>query len=96
MKFYCLFAEGEHTLTKTMVVSKVGGLAAFTKKRETCIGCKTPLDQNGKHLTVLDVLHCVVCTAFINLSKILVFQGMRRVLRLRLSNFMSFWPKFDP
>ena len=39
--------EGEHTRTKTMVASKVGGLAAFTKKRETCIGCKTPLDKQG-------------------------------------------------
>ncbi len=30
-----------------MVRSKVGGLAAFTKKKETCIGCKTPLDKTG-------------------------------------------------
>jgi len=42
-----VLAEGEHTRTKTMVASKVGGLAAFTKKRETCIGCKTPLDKQG-------------------------------------------------
>jgi DNA polymerase delta subunit 1 len=40
--------KGEHTRTKTMVVSKVGGLAAFTKKRETCIGCKSPLDKQGE------------------------------------------------
>ena len=32
--------KGEHTRTKTFVTSKVGALAAFTKKRETCIGCK--------------------------------------------------------
>jgi len=42
-----VLTEGEHTRTKTMVASKVGGLAAFTKKRETCIGCKTPLDKQG-------------------------------------------------
>ena len=29
------------------MTSKIGGLAAFTKKRETCIGCKTPLDTTG-------------------------------------------------
>ncbi len=32
--------RGDHTRTKTVVTSKVGALAAFTKKRATCIGCK--------------------------------------------------------
>ena len=41
------YSEGEHTRTKTVAVSKVGALAAFTKKKETCIGCKTPLDKSG-------------------------------------------------
>ena len=40
--------KGEHTRTKTFVTSKVGALAAFTKKRETCIGCKV-----GGDLTAL-------------------------------------------
>jgi len=35
--------RGEHTLTKTVVTSKVGALAAFTKKKMTCLGCKVPL-----------------------------------------------------
>ncbi|KAK7098957.1 DNA polymerase delta catalytic subunit-like [Littorina saxatilis] len=39
--------RGDHTRTKTVMTSKVGGLAAFTKKRSTCIGCKTPLDKEG-------------------------------------------------
>ena len=43
-----IFSEGDHTRTKTVVRSKVGGLAAFAKKRDTCIGCKTPLDKDGK------------------------------------------------
>lgn len=38
--------RGDHTRTKTVMTSKVGGLAAFTKKRSTCIGCKTPLDKD--------------------------------------------------
>lgn len=39
--------KGEHTRTKTVVMSKIGGLAAFTKKKSTCIGCKTPLDTDA-------------------------------------------------
>jgi len=35
--------RGEHTLTRTVVTSKVSALAAFTKKKSTCIGCKVPL-----------------------------------------------------
>lgn len=45
--FVCLFAhlilEGEHTLTKTIIHSKIGGLMAFTKRTETCLSCKTLL-----------------------------------------------------
>ena len=40
--------RGEHTLTKTVMTSKVGALAAFTKKRATCIGCKVPLNADGE------------------------------------------------
>ena len=32
--------RGDHTRTKTVVTSKVGALAAFTRKKVTCIGCK--------------------------------------------------------
>ena len=32
--------RGDHTRTKTVVTSKVSALAAFTKKKATCIGCK--------------------------------------------------------
>merc|ERR1719154_223492 len=35
--------KGDHTRIKVMVTSKVGALAAFTKKKMTCIGCKVPL-----------------------------------------------------
>ena len=48
---FCLssvLTEGEHTLTKTIVTSKIGKLAMFTKKKSTCIGCKSVLDNNGK------------------------------------------------
>lgn len=39
--------KGEHTRTKTVVTSKVGGLMAFAKKKSSCIGCKVPLDHDG-------------------------------------------------
>jgi len=39
--------DGDHTRVKTVVMSKVGGLAAFTKKRVTCVGCRAALDSKG-------------------------------------------------
>ena len=48
--------KGEHTLTKTVVHSTIGGLAAFTKKRSTCIGCKALLPKE-------DMVVCQHCSA---------------------------------
>ena len=50
MYFFFNYLGGDHTRTKTVVMSKVGGLAAFTKKKSTCIGCKAVLDNNSKTL----------------------------------------------
>ncbi len=38
---------GEHTRARTVTQSKVGGLVAFTKKKESCLGCKTVLNKDG-------------------------------------------------
>ncbi|CAG4908999.1 unnamed protein product [Colias eurytheme] len=43
-----LLLKGEHTRTKAMVTSKVGALAAFTKKKEKCIGCKSVMPNDTK------------------------------------------------
>lgn len=43
LRFAYLFVEGEHTLVKTVVTAKVGGLARFAKKVATCLGCKAVL-----------------------------------------------------
>ena len=48
--------KGEHTLSKTVVHSTIGGLAAFTKKRSTCIGCKALLPKE-------DMVVCQHCSA---------------------------------
>ncbi|XP_059054186.1 DNA polymerase delta catalytic subunit [Achroia grisella] len=42
-----LLLKGEHTRTKAMVTSKVGALAAFTKKKEKCIGCKSIMPNDA-------------------------------------------------
>lgn len=38
--------KGKHTRTKTVVTSTIGKLAMFAKKRSTCIGCKSVLDND--------------------------------------------------
>jgi hypothetical protein len=40
--------DGEHTTVKTVVTSKVGGLASFITRKDKCIGCKTVLQEQGK------------------------------------------------
>lgn len=40
-----ILLRGEHTRTRAVVTSKVGALAAFTKKREACLGCKALLTK---------------------------------------------------
>ncbi|CAN7999003.1 unnamed protein product [Ixodes hexagonus] len=39
--------RGDHTRTKTVVHSKVGPLAAFTCKKNTCIGCRAVLEDQA-------------------------------------------------
>jgi len=38
--------KGDHTRIKKQVTSKVGALSMFTKKRNQCLGCKTPLTDD--------------------------------------------------
>jgi len=42
--------RGDHTRTKVLVTSKVGALAGFTKKRATCISCRTLLKDETEAL----------------------------------------------
>ena len=39
--------RGEHTRTKTVVTSKISALAGFTRKKQTCLGCKVCLTSYG-------------------------------------------------
>ncbi|UJR27869.1 hypothetical protein I4U23_009134 [Adineta vaga] len=45
-----ILLHGEHTSVKTVVTSKVGGLAGFITKKDKCIGCKTVLQEQGTAL----------------------------------------------
>ncbi|XP_063979553.1 DNA polymerase delta catalytic subunit isoform X2 [Diachasmimorpha longicaudata] len=47
-----LLLKGEHTRTKAIVTSRVGALAAFTKKKETCIGCKSVLPPEREKMAL--------------------------------------------
>ncbi|XP_064480973.1 DNA polymerase delta catalytic subunit-like isoform X2 [Ornithodoros turicata] len=58
--------RGDHTRTKTVVHSKVGALAAFTKKRSTCIGCRAVLDNE----TAAVCAHCKLREAEIYLVEV--------------------------
>ncbi|RZC43128.1 DNA polymerase delta catalytic subunit [Asbolus verrucosus] len=51
-----ILLHGDHTRTKTMVTSKVGALAAFTKKKETCLGCRSILPSEYEKEAVC--VHC--------------------------------------
>ncbi|CAD5114717.1 DgyrCDS3760 [Dimorphilus gyrociliatus] len=64
--------HGDHTRTKTVVTSKVGGLAAFTKKKSTCIGCKTPLMKDNQALCK----HCAVDSSAIYQKEISNLQHL--------------------
>lgn len=53
-----LLLKGEHTRTKSVAMSKVGALAAFTKKKESCIGCKAVLPIEREKMAL-----CKYCEA---------------------------------
>lgn len=42
-----ILLRGDHTRIKKQVTSRVGALTSFTKKRNQCLGCKTPLTDDS-------------------------------------------------
>ncbi|CAK9809726.1 DNA polymerase delta catalytic subunit [Anthophora quadrimaculata] len=47
-----LLLKGDHTRTKSVATSKVGALAAFTRKKEVCLGCKAVLTPEREKMAV--------------------------------------------
>jgi len=52
--------KGDHTRTKTVVTSKVGAMAMFAKKFDTCLGCKTVLKKENKGTSDAVCKYCEV------------------------------------
>uniref|UniRef100_A0A1B0FBT3 DNA-directed DNA polymerase n=1 Tax=Glossina morsitans morsitans TaxID=37546 RepID=A0A1B0FBT3_GLOMM len=51
-----ILLKGEHTRTRTVVTSKVGGLAGFMTKKSSCLGCKALLPKDYEHSALCP--HC--------------------------------------
>lgn len=51
-----LLLKGDHTRTRYIATSQVGALAAFTRKKETCLGCKAVLPSDREDKAVCK--HC--------------------------------------
>ncbi|XP_055958058.1 DNA polymerase delta catalytic subunit-like isoform X2 [Patella vulgata] len=64
--------HGDHTRTKTVLTSKLGGLAGFTKKRSTCLGCKTPVEKETQAVCT----HCKPLESSIYQKAILQLQSL--------------------
>lgn len=80
--------KGQHTLTKTVMTSKVGALSAFTKKKATCIGCKVPLDNSASQQTAV----CRHCQVSIKLHIYTIFvpsHCMRFILKKLVKVFQA-------
>ncbi|XP_076249179.1 DNA polymerase delta 1, catalytic subunit [Calliopsis andreniformis] len=44
--------KGDHTRTKSVATSRVGALSAFTRKKETCLGCKAVLTPDREKMAL--------------------------------------------
>ncbi|XP_024939550.1 DNA polymerase delta catalytic subunit isoform X2 [Cephus cinctus] len=51
-----LLLRGEHTRTRSVATSKVGAMAAFTMKKQTCLGCKAVLPPDLENSALCS--HC--------------------------------------
>lgn len=81
-KAQSVLLKGDHTRHKTVVYSKVGALAAFTKKFDTCLHCRTVLkkgENTGDSKAV-----CIHCEHL---------EG--RVMQLQISKMQDLESKFS-
>jgi DNA polymerase delta subunit 1 len=77
-----ILLRGEHTRTKSVMTSKVGSLAAFTQRKETCMGCKAVLTKGYE--TKALCAHCEV-------NGSLLYQEEVSQLRILEENFGRLW-----
>ncbi|KAJ9587970.1 hypothetical protein L9F63_018599 [Diploptera punctata] len=67
-----ILLRGDHTRTKAVVTSRVGALSAFTRKKETCIGCKAVLSDSGTPLCQ----HCLPKESFLYQQELARFNSL--------------------
>lgn len=77
-----ILLRGEHTRTRAVVTSKVSALSAFTKKKETCLGCKAVLTKDFEN----DAL-CQHCKK----NESIVFQKELLSQRVLEEKFCRLW-----
>lgn len=77
-----ILLRGEHTRNRAVVTSKVGGLAAFTKKKETCMGCKAVLTADYEKRAV-----CQYCES----REVVLYERELRVERNLEDKFSRLW-----
>nr|BAJ78758.1 DNA polymerase delta catalytic subunit [Gynaikothrips ficorum] len=69
-----ILLRGDHTRTRAVMTSRVGALSAFTKKKETCLGCKAVL-PNGQENNPL-CQHCAKDGAKLYLTQLQRYRSM--------------------
>ncbi|XP_034948742.1 DNA polymerase delta catalytic subunit [Chelonus insularis] len=77
-----MLLKGEHTRTRSVVTSKVGALAAFTKKKEVCIGCKSVLPADREKMAL-----CAYCEN----KEIEIYQNELYAARRLEEKFCRLW-----
>ncbi|KAI4500436.1 hypothetical protein M0802_004398 [Mischocyttarus mexicanus] len=71
-----LLLKGDHTRKRIVATSKVGALAAFTQKRETCIGCKSILPVEREKIALCQ--YCDKREAEIYQNELMVQQKLEK------------------
>ncbi|XP_046672164.1 DNA polymerase delta catalytic subunit isoform X1 [Homalodisca vitripennis] len=69
-----ILLRGDHTRTKAVVTSKVGALAAFTTKKQTCLGCKAVLPTQQENQPLCQ--HCLPNQAKLYMQELNKLQEM--------------------
>nr|BAJ78743.1 DNA polymerase delta catalytic subunit [Phraortes illepidus] len=68
-----ILLKGDHTRTKSVLTSSTGALAAFIRKKETCLGCKAVVEDDRplcKHCVPrLSEIYCAELTKFSDLEE---------------------------
>ncbi|KAF8382815.1 hypothetical protein PRIPAC_71957 [Pristionchus pacificus] len=71
-----ILIEGDHTRTRQLKTSKVGGLAMFTKKTTKCLGCKSVMKADEQEEAVC--AYCRPKVAEVHLNRVTTLNATSR------------------